>query len=144
MSLVKRFRGNVLIAKNLRGTTINALRTAFSAVRAKGKWLILAALLGQAAGWFMLLNDDIGFNRPPLVFGRPASEMLAGGIGALSILALGFTALTIFVIGPLVIFDLIFSAKRSKQGCCASCGYNLTGNISGTCPECGSAVSRAK
>lgn len=24
--------------------------------------------------------------------------------------------------------------------CCTSCGYNLTGNTSGTCPECGEAM----
>ena len=27
---------------------------------------------------------------------------------------------------------------------CGKCGYNLTGNVSGTCPECGSSVSNAK
>jgi hypothetical protein len=28
-------------------------------------------------------------------------------------------------------------ARRVKRGCCAECGYNLTGNVSGVCPECG-------
>ncbi len=27
--------------------------------------------------------------------------------------------------------------KRGKPGHCAACGYDLTGNTSGTCPECG-------
>jgi len=32
-------------------------------------------------------------------------------------------------------------ARRSqKPGHCCLCGYDLTGNTSGTCPECGSAV----
>ena len=26
---------------------------------------------------------------------------------------------------------------RSKQGLCAYCGYDLRGNVSGVCPECG-------
>ena len=26
---------------------------------------------------------------------------------------------------------------RLRDGLCPSCGYNLTGNISGSCPECG-------
>jgi hypothetical protein len=26
---------------------------------------------------------------------------------------------------------------RQRDGICASCGYNLTGNTSGICPECG-------
>jgi hypothetical protein len=27
-----------------------------------------------------------------------------------------------------------------KQGLCVKCGYNLTGNVSGVCPECGEKV----
>jgi hypothetical protein len=27
------------------------------------------------------------------------------------------------------------------DGICAKCGYNLTGNVSGICPECGSRIS---
>ena len=27
--------------------------------------------------------------------------------------------------------------RRRKKGLCLKCGYNLTGNISGICPECG-------
>jgi hypothetical protein len=26
---------------------------------------------------------------------------------------------------------------RRDRGLCPHCGYNLTGNVSGTCPECG-------
>jgi hypothetical protein len=29
---------------------------------------------------------------------------------------------------------------RTERGLCARCGYDLTGNISGTCPECGQAT----
>jgi hypothetical protein len=29
---------------------------------------------------------------------------------------------------------------RRRRGCCSMCGYSLTGNVSGICPECGSAV----
>jgi hypothetical protein len=27
--------------------------------------------------------------------------------------------------------------RRIPPGCCQGCGYNLTGNVSGICPECG-------
>ncbi len=27
--------------------------------------------------------------------------------------------------------------RRDRAGCCAACGYDLTGNVSGRCPECG-------
>lgn len=30
--------------------------------------------------------------------------------------------------------------KRPVKGHCSSCGYDLTGNVSGTCPECGTPV----
>jgi hypothetical protein len=31
----------------------------------------------------------------------------------------------------------IVSGWRTRRGLCASCGYDLTGNVSGKCPECG-------
>jgi len=34
--------------------------------------------------------------------------------------------------------------RRPRPGCCAACGYDLTGNVSGRCPECGTAVPSAK
>jgi hypothetical protein len=34
--------------------------------------------------------------------------------------------------------------RRARLGLCASCGYSLTGNTSGTCPECGTPVPAAK
>jgi hypothetical protein len=33
--------------------------------------------------------------------------------------------------------------RRIPPGHCQICGYNLTGNVSGRCPECGSAVGGA-
>jgi len=30
--------------------------------------------------------------------------------------------------------------RRRRKGCCLSCGYDLTGNESGVCPECGEAI----
>jgi hypothetical protein len=32
--------------------------------------------------------------------------------------------------------------RRRRLGLCVACGYNLTGNVTGACPECGCAVSR--
>lgn len=31
-----------------------------------------------------------------------------------------------------------WKAREPPSGCCRLCGYDLTGNVSGTCPECGS------
>ena len=30
--------------------------------------------------------------------------------------------------------------RRARAGRCVTCGYNLTGNVSGICPECGEAI----
>jgi hypothetical protein len=31
---------------------------------------------------------------------------------------------------------------RRRRGSCVACGYNLTGNVSGVCPECGAEIER--
>jgi hypothetical protein len=33
-------------------------------------------------------------------------------------------------------------ADRQERGLCTRCGYDLTGNVSGVCPECGTAIER--
>ena len=37
---------------------------------------------------------------------------------------------------------LWFQRRRNRVGCCPGCGYNLTGNTSGICPECGTPVQQ--
>jgi hypothetical protein len=32
--------------------------------------------------------------------------------------------------------------QRKKKGLCIKCGYNLTGNVSGICPECGEPITK--
>jgi hypothetical protein len=32
--------------------------------------------------------------------------------------------------------------RRRRKGLCTACGYDLTGNVSGVCPECGSDIER--
>ncbi len=32
--------------------------------------------------------------------------------------------------------------RRTQRGLCGTCGYNLTGNASGMCPECGEKLAR--
>jgi len=44
---------------------------------------------------------------------------------------------------PLIIFGLLtrwWAPERIPPGHCQTCGYNLTGNVSGVCPECGEKV----
>ena len=52
------------------------------------------------------------------------------------------------VITAVPVAIMIARARRQHQrkvtGCCLRCGYNLTGNISGVCPECGEPISGAR
>lgn len=47
-------------------------------------------------------------------------------------------ALLLCVVVTLVFF--MWGRASFKEGCCSKCGYNLTGNVSGRCPECGAEV----
>jgi predicted RNA-binding Zn-ribbon protein involved in translation (DUF1610 family) len=42
----------------------------------------------------------------------------------------------------LSVFALVSRCGRAstQEPCCRKCGYNLTGNVSGVCPECGTPV----
>lgn len=41
-----------------------------------------------------------------------------------------------FVRGP------VRRRRRRRRGLCIRCGYNLTGNVSGVCPECGTEIEQ--
>ena len=49
--------------------------------------------------------------------------------------------LVALVIVPILVYPFMspFLRRqyRRRKGLCLTCGYNLTGNVSGTCPECG-------
>jgi len=46
----------------------------------------------------------------------------------------------VHVVIAMVILCLMYIGPRSLDGCCKKCGYNLTGNVSGICPECGEQI----
>ena len=55
-----------------------------------------------------------------------------------------------FIIPPLVVATLLFGLTLIVLGClsnppgnqCAKCEYDLTGNVSGVCPECGTPIDK--
>jgi len=55
--------------------------------------------------------------------------------------------LTLFFISPLLAYyfwraasEPRFQKETNSDHRCVSCGYDLTGNISGVCPECGESI----
>jgi hypothetical protein len=40
------------------------------------------------------------------------------------------------------LFVRLFVRPKSLADVCAQCSYNLTGNVSGVCPECGTAIAK--
>lgn len=50
-----------------------------------------------------------------------------------------FAALAVFAVSATAITALR-KRRRGRLGLCVPCGYDLTGNLSGICPECGSNV----
>lgn len=54
------------------------------------------------------------------------------------------------VIGNFVVYTALgallamLRPKKQIAGTCRKCAYDLTGNVSGTCPECGSPISNDK
>lgn len=62
------------------------------------------------------------------------------------LVALG--AIPTYIGGRLVmrVLDSLFIRRRAfwREGLCAECGYDLTGNTSGACPECGKPCARSE
>jgi len=52
---------------------------------------------------------------------------------------------TVIVVASWVAFELVSRRNkrrsRKKRGLCVNCGYDLTGNESGVCPECGTTTA---
>ena len=73
-------------------------------------------------------------------------ELLAAAAGTVVVIVVTqvYTPYFLAVAVPLLIawFTVIqrrnlLRAKRLAEGRCLGCGYDLTGNLSGVCPECG-------
>ena len=48
--------------------------------------------------------------------------------------------MSIVVVTPSVVVAVLLARRRDyPPGHCRACGYNLQGNVSGICPECGQA-----
>ena len=75
---------------------------------------------------------------PPL-FGLPS---IYSSVSLLSIVIPLWLLFILFAVYPVLAFirGPLNRYRRRRKGLCIKCGYNLTGNTSGICPECGTAT----
>jgi hypothetical protein len=103
-------------------------RSIFTAVAKRPLWRsYIVAYLLVGAGALLL---DVG--------AAPTRNTVVEAIGGL----IAFAGLFVFVAALIysVRFALGLVATPPKSDACSRCGYNLTGNTSGVCPECGTPV----
>jgi len=73
-------------------------------------------------------------------FGYLPPDELFGGRVAMPIWSL----ISVAALLPSLWLLIRFRNRVQRGGCCRQCSYDLTGNTSGTCPECGSPVPKAR
>lgn len=95
-------------------------------------------LLGYSTFWQI---GRMGFGLPRIAagsrFDRASNHFVSTYRDGNMRIPLGWPA---FLTGVLAIVAFRRQRMRHRPGYCKSCGYDLTGNISGVCPECGRRV----
>lgn len=86
-------------------------------LRPNRRWSVLGLCMGRSWGF------HVGGDRFQIWFVEIALFTVAFLLAVYPSLA--------FIRGP------VRRYRRRRRGLCARCGYNLTGNVSGVCPECG-------
>ena len=65
----------------------------------------------------------------------------AGLAGLVVVMGIGVPAVDLATRGPRI-FRRRRVRRRRAAGLCAACGYSLTANVSGVCPECGAPTKK--
>jgi hypothetical protein len=91
--------------------------------------------------WNLTWGPCIGLlgTRVPYGIGLPSIDSVPAAI----VIVLPLWVPLIFVAGPTAFLWYRERRRRFPSGHCQLCGYNLKGNQSGVCPECGSLIVRA-
>ncbi|MBI5764999.1 MAG: hypothetical protein HZA51_15895 [Planctomycetes bacterium] len=109
-------------------------------------WLVAIAigLTSTYALSYLLCNASLSIADHGPSSGHPILNFWA----AFAFPILAMLAMTLFSLGPIFGISIAeWLMKRADKklnfprGSCQSCGYNLTGNVSGRCPECGTDVN---
>jgi hypothetical protein len=117
-----------------------------------GFWLFLAVLIGYLGGryrnWRVTLGGVIAMSLGTH-FGEYAHDVLYRVTPGSSLLLNQHEAseLLMYLVMGIVaapishVVTAWLASRRILPGHCQHCGYDLTGNVSGRCPECGQAVT---
>lgn len=124
------------------------------AIPSASRYLILSSsntyrqrrCLGAAyATWSADPLVNAGFARVQSVPGQPWAESALTSISGLDLRAMHAEVVTVLAIPPLLWLALrarrrLVPHRRRRLGRCLRCGYDLTGNTSGVCSECGLSI----
>lgn len=94
-------------------------------------WMLSLQALLWACIWFGI------FFLVPYILGIPLDSSGAGMVW--SVLVGGIVGFSIMMTMRLF-FSKKLVAQLRAEGYCVQCGYNLEGNVSGVCPECGERI----
>ena len=97
-----------------------------------GSWLVFVRVLRPQEQGPRVSIDRPGFAL--VKFGNTYQVQVSVWIAMAITTLLAIYPTIAFIRGPLRRY------RRRKKGLCVSCGYDLTGNVSGVCPECGTDI----
>jgi len=132
--------------------TVPGIGYYFRPTRTENYPLVITSELGYST--FALNSNPLAATRPTAIsptlakaFPRAQTATVVTGlaIGAQYVVISWWLIAAPFLMAPLMWGILLFkrfrARKRNSQNRCIACGYNLTANTSGICPECGRAIT---
>jgi hypothetical protein len=99
-----------------------------------------ALALGTMDAFVTTSANQLTLDRPWPAWGRMRSP--AGGVLGASTLSRVTIPIWLVFLPAFVLTAFLWwrDRRRFPPGHCQNCGYNLTGNVSGRCPECGTPI----
>ena len=105
---------------------------------ARGTEVWMAAGRSAVVGQFVFIA---------VAFGALAWSFVEGDFSVLYVASNSHSELPLFYLPVLLLLGTIawiLTRKTPKPGHCRKCGYDLTGNVSGRCPECGAKIAAGR
>jgi hypothetical protein len=105
----------------------------YGALRRREAWIRADPLAAALGGWMPLWPAQVDFTNAGLrdpTLPKPTTKWL-------------YVPLWMPFLVIAVPTALLWRQRRFARGHCQHCGYDLTGNVSGRCPECGATCSVA-